>query len=347
MGVIAARANSITGKMAPTPNRGAGGGTMVHRMLLAAAISLGAFSPAHAQDYPARPIRMVVPYPAGGTADLMPRIFADKLAAKWGQPVLVEDRPGAGGNIAAELVYKAEPDGYTLLASPPGPLIINQNLYPSLAFDPAQFVPVAIMGAVPNVLLVTPSLGATTVPELIAYARTHPGKLNYASQGSGTTSHLTAELFKSMAGGLAITHIPYKGSAPALADLLSGQVDLMFDNLGVSLQHVKSGKLRALAAGSDKRIASLPDVPAMTEILPGFSSVTWFGIVAPPKTAPPVAEKLSAAIAEAIAMPEVRERLAKLSAEPVGGTPAQMAAFMKQDAGRWRDVIRAAGVKTE
>ena len=323
---------------------------MLRRLLFVAAafsIEFAPALPAHAQEYPVRPIKIVVPYPAGGTADLMPRIFAERLAAKWGQPVLVEDHPGAGGNIAAEIVYKAEPDGYTLLASPPGPLIINQNLYRSLAFDPAQFVPVAIMGAVPNVLLVTPGLEAKSVQELIAYAKAHPGKLNYASQGSGTTSHLTAELFKSMAGGLAITHIPYKGSAPALADLLSGQVDLMFDNLGVSLQHVKSGKLRALAVGGEKRIASLPDVPAMAEILPGFSSVTWFGIVAPPKTPMPVAERLSAAIADAIGMPEVRERLAKLSAEPIGGTPAEMAAFMKQDSKRWREVIRAAGVKAD
>ena len=303
---------------------------MLRRLLfIAAAISIefALAPPAHAQEYPNRPIRIIVPYPAGGTADLMPRIFAERLAAKWGQPVLVEDRPGAGGNIAAEIVYKAEPDGYTLLASPPGPLIINQNLYRSLAFDPARFVPVAIMGAVPNVLLVNPALGAKSVQELIAYAKAHPGKLNYASQGSGTTSHLTAELFKSMAGGLAIAHIPYKGSAPALADLLSGQVDLMFDNLGVSLQHVKSGKLRALAVGADKRIASLPDAPAMAEILPGFSSVTWFGIVAPPNTPMPVAEKLSA--------------------EPVGGTPAEMAAFMKRDSERWHEVIRAAGVKAD
>jgi len=323
---------------------------MLRRLLFAAAafsIDFAPALPAHAQEYPVRPIKIVVPYPAGGTADLMPRIFAERLTAQWGQPVLVEDRPGAGGNIAAEIVYKAEPDGYTLLASPPGPLIINQNLYRALAFDPAQFVPVAIMGAVPNVLLVTPGLDAKSVRELITYTKAHPGKLNYASQGSGTTSHLTAELFKSMAGGLAITHIPYKGSAPALADLLSGQVDLMFDNLGVSLQHVKSGKLRALAVGGDKRVASLPDVPTMTEILPGFSSVTWFGIVAPPKTPMPVAEKLSAAITDAIGIPEVRERLAKLSAEPVGGTPAGMAAFMKQDAGRWREVIRAAGVKAD
>jgi tripartite-type tricarboxylate transporter receptor subunit TctC len=318
---------------------------MIRRFLLATTLALAAS--AHSQDYPTKPIRIIVPYPAGGSADLLPRIFAGKLSAKWGQPVLVENRPGAGGNIGAEFAYKAEPDGYTLFATAPGPLVVNQNLYRKLAFDPAQFVPVSVMAVIPNVLLVNPKVPAKSVEELIAYAKANPGKLNYGSQGNGTTSHLTAELFKSTAGGLQITHVPYKGSAPAMTALLAGEIDFMFDNLGVTLQHVKGGRLRALATCSEKRVPSLPEVPAMSEILSGFSSVAWFGIVAPPKTPMPIAEKLSAAVVEAIRMPDVRGRLANLSAEPVGGTPAEMATFMRRDEERWKSVIEAAHVKVD
>ena len=318
---------------------------MIRRVLLATAFALAVS--AQAQEYPTKPIRIVVPYPAGGSADLLPRIFAEKLSAKWGQPVLVENRPGAGGNIGAEFAYKAEPDGYTLFATAPGPLVVNQNLFRKLAFDPAQFVPVSVMAAIPNVFLINPKVPARNVDELIVYARANPGKLNYGSQGNGTTSHLTAELFKSAAGGLNIAHVPYKGSAPAMAALLGGEIDLMFDNLGVTLQHVKSGKLKVLAVGSEKRVASLPEVPTMSEILSGFSSVAWFGIVAPPKTPAPIAEKLSAAVAEAIRQPDVAKRLAAMSAEPVGGTPAEMAAFMRRDGERWKGVIESAQVKVD
>jgi len=320
---------------------------MTRRFLLTAAFGLALAASAQAQEYPTKPIRIIVPYPAGGSADLLPRIFAEKLNAKWGQPVLVENRPGAGGNVGAEFAYKAEPDGYTLFATAPGPLVVNQNLYRKLAFDPAQFVPVSVMAAIPNVFLVNPNVPAKNVDELIAYAKANPGKLNYGSQGNGTTSHLTAELFKSTAGGLNITHVPYKGSAPAMAALLGGEIDLMFDNLGVTLQHVRSGRLRALAVGSEKRVASLPDVPTMSEILSGFTSVAWFGIVAPPKTPASIAEKLSFAVAEAIRQPDVAKRLAAMSAEPVGGTPAEMAAFMKRDGERWKGVIESAQVKVD
>jgi len=320
---------------------------MTRRFLLTAAFGLALAASAQAQEYPTKPIRIIVPYPAGGSADLLPRIFAEKLNAKWGQPVLVENRPGAGGNVGAEFAYKAEPDGYTLFATAPGPLVVNQNLFRKLAFDPAQFVPVSVMAAIPNVFLVNPNVPAKNVDELIAYAKANPGKLNYGSQGNGTTSHLTAELFKSTAGGLNITHVPYKGSAPAMAALLGGEIDLMFDNLGVTLQHVRSGKLRALAVGSEKRVASLPDVRTMSEILSGFSSVAWFGIVAPPKTPATIAEKLSAAVAEAIRQPDVAKRLATMSAEPVGSTPAEMAAFMKRDGERWKGVIESAQVKVD
>src|SRR5215831_11778423 len=272
------------------------------RVLLAIGLT-AVFGIAYAQEWPSKTVRIIVPFPAGGSADLMPRVVAEKLTEKWGQPVIVENRPGAAGNIGAEAVFRSDPDGYTLLSAPPPPLVINRLLYPKLSYDSTQFVPITVIGAIPNVLLVNPKVGANNVQELIRLVRSNPEKLNYASQGSGTTSHLTAELFKSMAGGLKITHVPYKGTAPALTDLLAGQVDMMCDNLGVSLPHVRSGKLKALAVASRRRVQSLPDVPALTETLPGFESIAWFGIVAPPKTPAAIAEKTAAGVAEALKNP--------------------------------------------
>jgi len=315
------------------------------RALLLAAL-VAAF-PLHAQDWPAKAVRIIVPFPAGGSADLLPRVVAEKLTEKWRQPVIVDNRPGAAGNIGADAVFRAEPDGYTLMSSPPPPLVINRLLYPKLSYDAAQFVPITVIGAIPNVLLVHPKVGANSVAELIAIARQNPGKLNYASQGSGSTSHLTAELFKSMAGGLEIAHIPYKGTAPALTDLVAGQIDMMCDNLGVSLPHVRSGKLKALAVASRSRFRELPEVPALAETLPGFESVAWFGIVAPPKTSPAIAQKIAAAVQESLKLPDVQKRLADLSAEPMGLGPGETAAFMRQEVERWSAVIRAAGVKLE
>jgi tripartite-type tricarboxylate transporter receptor subunit TctC len=300
-----------------------------------------------AQEWPTKTVRIIVPFPAGGSADLLPRYIGESLQKQWGQPVIVDNRPGAAGNIGAAAVFQAEPDGYTLLSAPPPPLVINRLLYPKLPYDSTQFVPMSVIAAIPNVLLVHPKVGANSVAELVSLAKTNPGKLNYASQGSGATSHLTAELFKSMAGGLQITHVPYKGSAPALADLLGGQVDMMFDNLGVSLPHVKSGKLRALAVASPRRYRSLPDVPALAETLPGFESVAWFGIVGPPKTPAAVAQKVAAGVEAALRNPDVLRRLSELSADPLGMSPAETAAFMKQETERWGAVIRSAGVKLE
>jgi tripartite-type tricarboxylate transporter receptor subunit TctC len=316
------------------------------RALLLVAASLAA-APLHAQDWPAKAVRIIVPFPAGGSADLMPRVVAEKLTEKWGQPVIVDNRPGAAGNIGADAVFRAEPDGYTLLSSPPPPLVINKLLYPKLSYDPDQFVPITVIGAIPNVLLVNPKVGANSVAELVALAKQDPGKLNYASQGAGTTSHLTAELFKTMAGGLQITHIPYKGTAPALTDLLAGQVDMMCDNLGVSLPHVRAGKLKALAVASRQRFPRLPGVPTLAETLPGFESVAWFGIVAPPGTPAPIVDKVAGAVQEALKLPDVQKRLADLSAQPMGLGPGETAAFMRQEVERWGAVIRAAGVKLE
>jgi tripartite-type tricarboxylate transporter receptor subunit TctC len=316
------------------------------RTVFAVLIAVSSFS-LLAQDWPARTVRIIVPFPAGGSADLLPRVVGEKLAQLWGQPVVVDNRAGAAGNIGATAVYQSEPDGYTLLSAPPPPLVINRLLYPKLAYDSTQFVPMTVIAAIPNVLLVHPKVSANNVSELISLARKNPGKLNYASQGSGATSHLTTELFKSMAGGLQITHVPYKGTAPALADLLGGQVDMMVDNLGVSLPHVRSGKLKALAVASKGRFAGLPDVPAMSETLPGFESVAWFGIVGPPKTSAAIAEKVAAGVAEALKSTDVLKRLQDLSAEPMGLRPAQTAAFMKEETERWAAVIRTAGIKLE
>jgi len=309
-------------------------------------------TPAWAQDpvaaYPSRAIRVIVPFPAGGAADALPRIVAERLAQKWGQPVIVENRVGASGSIGAELVWRAEPDGYTLLATPPAPLVINPSLYAKLPYDPAQFVPVTVIAAIPSVLLVNAEkVPVKTLKDFVALVRANPDKLNYASQGSTTLSFLTTEMFKTAAGGLKITHVPYKGSAPGLAALLSGEVEVMFDNLGVTMQHLRSGRLRALGVGSERRVASLPDVPAMAEFYPGFVSIAWFSVSAPPRTRPAIAEKLSTAIGETLREPGVAKRLADLSAEPIASTPSAMAALMKEDAERWRAVIRAAGVKPE
>src|SRR5262249_37536039 len=309
-------------------------------------------APAWAQDpaaaYPSRAIRVIVPFPAGGAADALPRIVGERLAAKWGQPVVVENRVGASGSIGAEAVWRAEPHGYTLLATPPAPLVINPSLYARLAYDPTQLVPVSVIAAIPSVLLVNAEkIHASTLQEFVALVRANPDKFNYASQGTTTVSFLTTEMFKTAAGGLRITHVPYKGTAPGLAALLAGEVEIMFDNLGVTVQHVRSGRLRALAVGSEKRAAALPDVPAMAEFYPGFVSVAWFSVSPPPKPPAAIADRLSRAIAEALTEPQIEKRLADLSADPIGSTPAAMAALMKEDTERWRQVIRAAGVKAE
>lgn len=299
-----------------------------------------------AQEWPAKPVRIIVPFPPGGAADAMPRIVAEKLTEKWKQPFVIEHRVGASGSVGAEAVYRAEPDGYTLLATPPAPLVINPYLFAKLAYDPAQFTPVAVIGSIPSVMLVHPKVAASTVAEFVDYAKANPGKLNYASQGTTTVSFLTTEMFLA-AAGIRVTHIPYKGTGPALAATMAGETELFFDNLGTSLAQVRAGRLKALAVCGERRHPSLPDVPAMAEIYPGFRSVAWFGVLAPPRTAASIADKLSAGIAEALRQPEVRKRLADLSAEPSGMGPAEMAQFMREEAARWREAIRFAGVKPE
>jgi tripartite-type tricarboxylate transporter receptor subunit TctC len=317
------------------------------RLAFAFLLSVSVVLPAVAQEWPAKPVRIIVPFPPGGAADALPRIFGEKLSARLGQPFVVENRAGATGAIAGELLSRADPDGYTLISTPPSPLVLNPYLYRKLPYDPWQFVPVTVMALIPSVMLVHPKVPASTVEEFVALVRANPGKLNYASQGATSVSFLTTEWFMNAAGGLKIAHIPYKGTGPGIAALLAGETELMIDNLGATVPHVRSGRLKALATFGEKRHPSLPEVPAMVEIYPGLVSVIWFGVVAPPKTPLALAEKMSAAFNETLKLPEIQKRLADMSAEPVGMTPAEMAKFMKQDAERWRQAIQAVGLKPE
>jgi tripartite-type tricarboxylate transporter receptor subunit TctC len=319
------------------------GGLLAMAALVAA---LAAASSAVAQDYPTRAVKIIVPFPAGGSADVLPRIVGEWLSRKWGQPVVIENRPGAAGNIGAELVYKAEPDGYTLLSAPPPPLVVNQNLYPRLNFDPALFEKIAVLARIPNALVVTPRFPAKTVAETIAYAKANPGKINSATQGNGSTSHLTSEMFQ-MIAGVKVQQVPYTGTAPALNDLVAGSVDIMFDNLGVSLALVNGDKLRLLAVASRKRMASLPNVPTLAEALPGFESEAFYAIVAPPKTPAAIVNKINADVNEALRQSELAPRFATLSAETVGGTPKETADYMQAEVERWNKVIKAAKVKLQ
>jgi tripartite-type tricarboxylate transporter receptor subunit TctC len=316
-------------------------------LALCFSVSVAVIAPAQAQLYPDRPVKIVVPFPAGGTADAVPRLLGDFLSRKWGQAVLIENHSGAGGNVGAEFVYRAVPDGYTLLSSPPPPLVTNHNLYSKLNFDPLQFEPVSVMAHVPTGLFVNPDkIKANSVPELIEYLRQTPDKVTAATQGNGTTSHLTSEMFQLMAK-VKLRNIPYRGSAPALQGLLAGDVDLMFDNLGVSMAMVNSGKLKLLAVASPQRLAYLPNVPAMTEILPGFESAAWYAIVAPPKTPRAIVDKINADVSEALKQPDIQSKLKNLSAEVYGGSPERAAKYMGEEVVRWGGVIKAANIKIE
>jgi tripartite-type tricarboxylate transporter receptor subunit TctC len=320
-----------------------------HASALALFLSLAAvvICSARADEYPDRTVKIIVPFAAGGTADAIPRIVADWLSRKWGQPVIIENRTGAAGNIGADFAYHSAPDGYTLLSSPPPPLVINQNLYPNLSFDPAKFEPIIVMAHVPNALIVNPkNLKASSVPELVEYLRKNPDKVTAATQGNGTTSHLTAELFDVMAAAK-LRFIPYRGSAPALQGLLAGNVDLMFDNLGVSLPLAEAGSLKLLAVASAQRLPSLPDVPTIAETLPGFEAVAWYAIVAPPGTPKVITEKINADVNECLRQPEMRERLKKLTAEVYGGSAEKAAKYMREEVERWGDVIKKANIKLE
>jgi tripartite-type tricarboxylate transporter receptor subunit TctC len=323
-------------------------------MLLQALVSLAGITTivapplATAQGYPNKTIRMVAPFPPGGTTDILARIAAQKLTEALAQQVIVDNRPGAGGNIGTELVAKSPPDGYTLVTAPGSTLTIHPSLYAKLPFDPLRdFAPITMLAAVPNLLVVHPSLPVKSVKELVALGRAKPGELNYASTGAGQSTHLSMELFKSMAG-LNITHVPYKGSAPALADLIGGHVLLMFDNMPSALPQVKAGKLRGVAVSTGKRSPVMPTLPTVAESgLPGFEVSVWFSVLAPAHTPREIVDRLNGILVKAMHSAEVRERLATQGAEAIGNTPEAFTAQMKLDIAKWAKVVKDANIKLD
>ncbi|CAG0982004.1 hypothetical protein BURK1_01796 [Burkholderiales bacterium] len=315
----------------------------------AASLAIAASPFAHAQPaWPSKPIRIVVPFPPGGTTDILARAAAQKMTEAWKEQAVVDNRPGAAGNIGAELVAKSPADGYTMLMGTVGTHAINASLYARMPYDHVRdFAPVILVAAVPNVLVVHPSVPANSVAELIAYAKANPGKLNFASSGSGTSIHLAGELFK-VTTGAQMQHIPYKGSAPAIADLLGGQVQLMFDNLPSALPHIRAGKLRALGVTSARRAPALPDLPTIAESgLPGFEASSWFGLVAPAGTPPEVVTKVNGEVARWLATPEAREKLLAQGANAAGGTPDDFARHIAAETAKWQQVVKASGAKVD
>ncbi|MDQ2962836.1 MAG: tripartite tricarboxylate transporter substrate binding protein [Pseudomonadota bacterium] len=319
----------------------------LQRAALAVVLAVGA-SGAWAQAYPTQPIRLVVPFPAGGTTDILAREVGQRLSLTLGQPVVIDNRPGAAGNIGSDLVAKSAPDGYTLLMCTVNTHAINPNLYAKLPYDHVKdFAPVILVAGVPNVLEVTPALPVNSVTDLIKLAKEKPGQINFASSGSGTSIHLSGELFKTMAG-VDMTHVPYKGSAPAITDLMGGQVQVMFDNLPSSLQQIKAGKLRAIAVTSAKRAPALPDVPTIAESgLPGFEATSWFGIVAPAGTPAAIVARINADVNQWLQSPDVKEKLLLQGAAAAGGTPEQFAAHIRAETEKWAKVVKASGAKVD
>ena len=299
-----------------------------------------------AADYPGRTIKVIVSAPPGGGLDIVARVVADQLAKRWGQPFVVENRPGAGGNLGAEAVALAEPDGYTLLAAQPAPLTTNVVLYKKLNFDPAAFEPLAIMSSIPNTLVVRSDFPANTVRELIAFARANPGKVNLGSQGVGTTPHLTGELFARLTDTKLI-HVPYRGTAQAVNDLIAGHLDLLFFQLD-SVREQYQAKKANLAVTTAARVASVPEVPTMEEAgVKGFRSDTWNALAAPPKTPAAIVAKLNGAINEVLHAPETAEHLRTMDMTPIGGMPHEIRAFIKEETARWGAVVRAAKIRAD
>jgi len=321
--------------------------TLFVAAIAALAAALAPAGPVAAQEFPTRPVTLVIPFAAGGSTDLVGRLIAERMAAELGQPVVVENKGGAGGNLGAAQVAKASPDGYTILMGTVATHALNPALYKKMPYDPVtSFAPVSLLVVVPNVLVVNPDFPAKTTEELIALLKKDPGKYSYASSGNGTPLHLSGELFKSMAD-VDMQHIPYQGAGPALVDVLSGQVPIMFDNLPSSTSHIKSGKLRALGVTTAKRAPSFPDVPAIAEAVPGYETYTWNAVFAPAGTPPEVVAKLNAAANKALADPKVQARLADFSAVSVGSTPEELGAHVKKEIAKWAPIVKASGAQLD
>lgn len=318
----------------------------IRRLALAAGFALAAGGAA-AQSYPTKALRWIIPFPPGGAMDVMARTLAPKMSESMRQPVVTENRPGAGGNIGSELVAKSAPDGYTMMIVSVGQAV-NPSLYQKMPFDPVKdFEPVSLVAVVPNVLVVHPSVNAASVAELVALAKAQPGKLTYASAGNGTSIHLAAEVFASMAG-VDVVHVPYKGSGPAVTDLLGGQVNMMFDSITSAKPHIRAGKLRALGVTSARRSSALPEVPAIAEAgIMGYEVSPWFAVFVPAKTPKVIVERLHAELTRALKSADTLERFAAIGAEPIGSTPQQLAAHLKQETERWSAIIRERNIRAD
>jgi tripartite-type tricarboxylate transporter receptor subunit TctC len=321
---------------------------MDRRTFVIAAAALGGASwQARAQDaaWPAKPIHIIVNFPPGGSLDVVTRLVSQKLSERVGQPVVVENRAGAGGNIGAQAVANAPPDGYTLLSTPPGPLTINQSLYKEMPFDPARLVPVMLMAAMPNVITARNDFPASTARELIDYVKANPRKVTYGSQGNGSTSHLTGQMFATMIGG-EMVHVPFRGEGPALIELMAGRLDLFFGNTASVMKYREARQVKLLGLSWPRRSPLMREVPAAPEYgMPDFVASAWFAISAPPGTPAALADRINAAIAEVIKLPEVHERFLALGSEPIGSTPAEMATMLTAERARWKKVITDANVK--
>lgn len=323
----------------------------LRRLLGPVTVALAAFAgaavaPAAAQDYPNKTIRIVVPLAPGGGTDTLARIIANKLKDSLGQAVIVENRPGAAGNLGADIVFKSPPDGYTLLFTQPGPLVVNKSLYAKLPFEPEKFVPIALVSRQDIMLAAHPDVPVKDLKELIAYAKANPGKLNFGSSGAGSAPHLAAEMFNSMAR-VKMVHVPYKGAGESMTATLSHQVDLTFFAFSTALPNAKAGKLRAIAVGNTKRNPALPDVPSISEVLPGYDATSFTAFVAPPGTPPAIQQKLARAIADAVRQPDVTGRMKDAGDEVFDSTPEQMAAFLRAETERWAKVIKDAGITAQ
>jgi len=291
-------------------------------------------------SFPTRTAKFIVPFPGGGINDILARIIGEKLQVKWGQPIVIENKTGAGGNIGADLAYQSEPDGYMLLLSPPGPLAINQTLYKQLPYKPLEFVPITLVGSVPNVAIVRKELPVSSLKELIDYVKANPGKVSFGSQGNGATPHLTGMMFQGMTD-TRMVHVPYRGETLVLQDMIGGHIDVFFGNVAAARPHFRDGRVKVVAVLDTVRAQTLPEIPTTAEAgLPGLVSTGWFALAAPPKTSPALASEIAKAVVEIIKMPDVQAKFRAASVEPIGSSPAEMAAFIKEEARRWNDVIK-------